>query len=264
LTLGGCGHAGEPTATWLWPGLGPLTTTHAAGTARCPPEPRLGVCRSRHIARPARRACAAWSDVSPHVDPRTGVYRAGRDRGNWVPLGGRAVLELVALHVVDNGEGDDWPHGPYGNLYWDVFAPDEDLSCSPDGADRRRVGRARVLRGPHRTHGTTDEWLDDEVLRYRDAGLYRWGAWRGTEDTVVLRIWESDGLAEDGAFGRRNDVLGMERIDRLATEPPCGLWVALHRYSSAHPRTRLDDVAAWALVRTWPPARATTAVARGE
>ena len=76
--------------------------------------------------------------------------------------------------------------------HWDVFGPFEPLMESRDGATKRRVQESFVLRGPHRTHGTTDEWLDDEALMYSGAGLFRWGSQPGTRDAVVLRVWESD------------------------------------------------------------------------
>ena len=153
--------------------------------------------------------------------------------------------------MIDNGEGDEQPHGPHGNLYWDVFGAFEPLMRSPDGADKRRVQSQHVLRGPHRTHGATDEWLDDESMMYSGAGLFRWNAAPGTADAVVLRIWESDG-SEDGFLGRRNDVLGMEYIRRKDTESPCGLWVPFHTYTNDHPRRRSSEIALWLLLRTRP------------
>jgi hypothetical protein len=124
--------------------------------------------------------------------------------------------------------------------------------ASADGARRRRVSSSHVLRGPHRTHGTTDEWLDDEVLAYSSAGLYRWGSEPGTEQSIVLRVWESDGH-EYGWFGRRNDVLGMELVQRSLTETPCGVWVPFHRYTSTHPRRRTTEPALYLLLRTRVP-----------
>lgn len=207
------------------------------------------LCGPGSVLRPAHGTCSVFADTTPRIDPLRGFYRAERDRGNWVRVGRADVVELLAAYVVDNGEGDDPPHGPYGNLYWDVFGAFEPLMASRDGAQRRRVAKPRVLRGPHRTHGTNDEWIDDEVLTYANAGLFRWGSAPGTEQAIAIRVWESDG-SEDGRLGRRNDVLGMEHVRRSDTERACGRWVAFHRYSNAHPRRRTRDVALWLLLRT--------------
>jgi hypothetical protein len=210
------------------------------------------LCGPGAVLRPARGTCSVFADLSPRVDPLAGFYRGDRDAKNWLATGRSDVLELLAAYVIENGEGDHRPHGPHGNLYWDLFGPFEPLRTSQDGALARRISGSHVLRGPHRTHGTTDEWLDDEVLTYGRAGLFRWGSTPGTEDMVVLRVWESDG-DEDGFLGRRNDVLGMEHVRRSDTEQPCGLWVPFHRYTNAHPRTRTTTPALWLLLRTRPP-----------
>ena len=66
---------------------------------------------------------------------------------------------------------------------------------------------------------------------------------------MVLRIRESDG-SDDGGWGRRDDVLGMELISRQRTSNPCGVWVAFHKYTNDHPRRRLNQVALWLKLRT--------------
>jgi hypothetical protein len=213
------------------------------------PWPGPSLCGPGAVLRPARGTCSVFSDLSPRIDPLSGLYRADKDGRNFLGTGRSDVLELLAVYVVENGEGEGRPHGPHGNLYWDVFGPFEPLMVSRDGALQRRLSRGHVLRGPHRTHGTTDEWLDDEVLTYGRAGLFQWGSTPGTEDSLVLRVWESDG-DEDGFLGRRNDVLGMEHVRRSDTQQPCGLWVPFHRYTNAHPRRRTSDPVLWMLVRT--------------
>jgi hypothetical protein len=220
-------HCAERSAPWQ-------------GPVRCGPDA---------VLRPARRVCTVFDDPSPHLDPVRGFYRAERDAANWVQPVDSSVLEVMAVYVVDNGEGDDFPHGPHGNLYWDVFGPYERLMSSEDGSAARRLVGAKVLRGPHRTHGDTDEWLDDEALLYRNAGLFRWGTVAGTEEAIVLRVWESDG-SEEGFLGRRNDVLGMEHVRRSDTQEPCGVWTPFHRYSGGHPRRRTTEVALWLQLRT--------------
>jgi hypothetical protein len=214
-----------------------------------PEVPAWSQCAGREVARPLAGECVDYDDATPFLDPGDGAYRASLDRRNWLTPG-EGTLELLAVHVVDNGEGDGWPHGPQGNLLFDFFRPDEPTAASPDGADRRRITPPRVLRGPHRTHGKTDEWLDDELLAYRDAGLFRWGSAPGTRDAVVMRIFETDSDSEDGFLGRRNDVLGMTVIDRAATERPEGAWVTFHHYTNAHPRRAQAGLTIRALVRT--------------
>jgi hypothetical protein len=214
-----------------------------------PEVPVRAQCAGREVLRPSAGECVAYDDASPFLDPTDGVYDAGRDRGNWVTPGDD-TLELLAIEVIDNGEGSGWPHGPQGNLFFDFFRPDEPTDVSPDGAHRRRIAEPRVLRGPHRTHGITDEWLDDELVAFRDAGLFRWGAAPGTEDAVVMRIFETDSHAEDGFLGRRNDVLGMTVVDRAATTRPEGVWVTFHPFTNDHPRRVRPEVAIRALVRT--------------
>ncbi len=107
-----------------------------------------------------------------------------------------------------------------------------------------------MLRGPHNTHGNTDEWLDDEVVKYNGFGLYNWGSHFTTGQRLILRVWESDSMSEDGNWlGRRNDVLGMERISRSRTEAS-EVWVPFHKYTNDHPRRRTTTVALWMLLRT--------------
>jgi hypothetical protein len=232
--------------------LPPATPSEGSSRIFSPSRPAIAQCEGQDVPRPSAGECVDFRDVSPYVDPGDGAYRAGLDRGNWVTAG-EGTLELLAIHVIDNGEGDSWPHGPHGNLFFDFFLPDEPTDVSRDGAHHRRVTTPRALRGPHRTHGFTDEWLDDELLTFRDAGLFRWGSSRGTEDEVVMRIYETDSHAEDGFLGRRNDVMGMARIDRAASERPEGVWVTFHSLTNDHPRRTREAVAVRALVRTRGP-----------
>ena len=198
-------------------------------------------CPRTTVLRPWLGRCETFWNLSPFRDS-FGAYNGAADRPNLLPVG-PGTLQVCAVYVGDNGEGDGWPHGPYGNLYVDLFAASEPLPTSADGADHRRIGQARQLRGPHRTHGTTDEWFDDELQRYQSAGIFQWGA----RAAAVLRVWESDG-SEDGAWGRRNDVLGMELISRASTIG--GVWIALHKYTNDHPRRRTSEVTGWLLLKT--------------
>jgi hypothetical protein len=269
LELGACGPPGARIEAplvesygWQTPGRGIELDAAAVlrggddgdGLCRAARIPWRGpaLCGPGSLLRPERGSCSVFADMTPRLDPIHGFYRADRDRKNWVPTGRPDVLEVLAVYVQDNGEGEDPPHGPYGNLYWDVFGAFEPLMTSRDGADKRRVAAPHQLRGPHRTHGTTDEWIDDEVLTYSKAGLFRWGSAPGTNDAVVIRVYESDG-AEDGFLFRRNDVLGMETVRRRDTAQPCGQWVAFHRYTNGHPRRRTQEAGLWMLLRTPAP-----------
>lgn len=183
-----------------------------------------------------------FAKLSPRRDP-AGFLDGRRDRPNSIAVDGD-VLQVCGAYVSDNGEGDAWPHGPVGHIYIDFFASTEPLAASADGADQRRLGRSsRLLRGPHRTHGDLDEWLDDEFQRYEHFGVFQWSG----RDAVVARIWESDG-SEDGRWGRRNDVLGMELVNRADTLQ--GTWIPLHAYTNHHPRRRTSRITGWLLVKT--------------
>lgn len=203
-------------------------------------------CDLGTIIQPQQNRCNA-QQISPRIDA-TGVYQGDEDRPNALEVG-PGVLQICVAYVIDNGEGDNWPHGPFGNLYIDFFNPDEPLETSEDGADHRRIREPIVLRGPHETHHDTDEWLDDEVLRYTEFGMLQFDAEGPAATQVVLRVWESDSQSEDGNWGRRNDVMGMELIDRAATEAEA-IWVDLHKYTNGHPRFRTEEVAMRLLVQT--------------
>jgi len=180
--------------------------------------------------------------LSPRRDS-SGVLDGRRDRPNAIAVDDD-VLQVCGAYVSDNGEADAWPHGPVGHINIDFFASTEPLAASEDRADQRRLGRSkRRLRGPHRTHGDLDEWLDDELQRYQEFGVFQWSG----HPAVVARVWESDG-SEDGRWGRRNDVLGMELVNRADTLQ--GKWIPLHAYTNEHPRRRTSRITGWLLLKT--------------
>lgn len=198
-------------------------------------------CPRATVPRPGLATCQPFADLSPNRDT-WGSYNGAADRPNTIPATAD-TLQVCGMYVMDNGEGSGGVHGPMGNLYIDIFDSREPMLTSANGADKRRIGPPRQLRGPHRTHGTTDEWLDEEVQRYQQFGVFSWG----DRSALVVRIWESDG-SEDGSWGRRNDVLGMERVSRVATRP--GVWVPLHTYTNDHPRRRTAAVSGWIYLKT--------------
>jgi hypothetical protein len=203
-------------------------------------------CLYGWVVRPLQNKCSPAPNLSPRID-LSGLYRGEADSNALSPASN--VLQICAVHVIDNGEGDNWPHGPFGNLYVDFFNPDEPIQQSPDGADKRRIRDPRLLRGPHRTHGDTDEWLDDEALLYWKYGIFAFDNAGPAKDLVVMRVWESDSQSEDGSWGRRNDVLGMEFINRAGTTQGAK-WIDFHKYTNAHPRVRTNEVALRVRVQT--------------
>jgi hypothetical protein len=201
-----------------------------------------------------------------HAEPAETAARADSAAGGYAWLAaddappGTAVLTLLDAVCLDNGEGDTCPHGPFGSIYVDFFPQTEPHwpdGLEPPGAKDRCFRRPddpsrchRRLPGPHLgevrcplSKPSTAEWLDGDTMRYTDgdadAGPALF-AWRDGEDGLVMRLWESD----PGSFlGRRDDVLGLERVDRAATETAEGLWMDFHAYDSGVPRQPTQDVA---------------------
>ncbi len=176
--------------------------------------------------------------LSPNIE--NGIYQCDRDPGNWT-LWGENILTILEARCLDNGEGTSWPHGPYGHVYIDMFAVPDDLDSIPDGADQRRLGPPMRLRGPWRTHDGLDEWLDFDEVTYGQGGIFPWDS----ADELVLRIFESD-QSEDGAFGRRNDILGFEKIIRFDTVDQT-LTASCNLFTNDHPRLRISDRVAFEL-----------------
>lgn len=172
------------------------------------------------------------ASLSPNII--NGLYHCDRDPGNWI-LWGEDVLTILEAKCLDNGEGTAWPHGPYGHVYLDLFEVPNDLDSIPDGADQRRIGPSMRLRGPWRTHDGLDEWLDCDTVTYQQGGIFSWG----NSDEIVLRLYESD-QSEDGSFGRRDDVLGFEKITRSETVDQV-LTVSCNLFTNDHPRRRMSD-----------------------
>jgi hypothetical protein len=242
LALPACDSEGSGKPESSHSSLAAPSSEARAAQANCVPNPvddTPECCPYGSIVRPLQNLCTNAPDLSPRIDSN-GVYLGEGHVSDQVSSN---VLQVCAVHVIDNGEGGGWPHGPHGNLYIDFFKPDEPLDLSPDGADKRRIRNPRLLKGPHNTHGDTDEWLDDEALLYRSYPIFAFDLEGPTTDQVVMRVWESDSLSEDGNFwGRRNDVLGMELIDRASTAQ-AAQWIEFHKYTNDHPRARTDEVA---------------------
>lgn len=104
---------------------------------------------------------------------------------------------ITWIGVIDNGEGDDWPHGPLGNLHLQLY------DCNG-----REISHT-IIEGP-----SNDEWLDG------DQGNYC--IYIGNPNCVYyVKIWESDG----GSIypGRADDML----YEGCPNSP--GLWYSGYR-----------------------------------
>jgi hypothetical protein len=90
---------------------------------------------------------------------------------------------ITWIGVIDNGEGDDWPHGPYGNLHLQLY------DCNGNEVSHT------IIEGPSKK-----EWLDG------DQGYYR--IYIGNINCIYfVNIWESDKGSTMWMFGRKDDVL---------------------------------------------------------
>ena len=216
----------------------------------------------------------------PLAEPETARLDGPRNghEGDWLdplaPVYGTGTLVLLEARCLDNGEGDECPHGPFGSIYVNFFPADEPhwpAGVHAGGEGARCLRRPddpsqcrRRLRGPH-VGGTPpcpftkpphDEWVDGDRVRYAWRGSGDLGpgiyAWPEAQQAVVMRLWESD---PGGRFGRRDDVLGLERIDRAATEAPGGVWVEFHRYTSDDPRQPTPDLSFRVRLATVPAKR---------
>lgn len=109
-------------------------------------------------------------------------------------------LYITWVGVIDNGEGDDWPHGPYGSLHVLVYrdgVPCGDIGSLPPSTTHT------YLPGPSR-----GEWLDGDAKTF-SLPIY---TWRPGERYVQVIVYESD----PGPF-RDHDELFCMVIDRLGT-----------------------------------------------
>lgn len=172
------------------------------------------------------------------------------------------------MSVWDNGEGDDWPHGPYGNLYYGFLACHllPDIAVLPE--DIFAMIAWRPLRGPHWTgeddRGHKCEWNDNETTRYNQESclMYEWNP-EYDRECVVLMVYESDtceyawnrchwGDDNSGVTGicdccvqwlivpicvsRSHDIMGTVQIHREDTESMCGQAYDLYAYTEWPPR----------------------------
>lgn len=121
---------------------------------------------------------------------------------------GKELLIIEYAHVIDNGEGQWPPHGPYGSIHVIAYRPEQRLE--PPWDSELKLYET-MLYGPHRTVGDLYEWLDNEELAFANYALYDWS--RHGLDQVVLRFYESD-----PGIGREHDALLAVLVSREETE----------------------------------------------
>jgi len=120
--------------------------------------------------------------------------------------------------VIDNGEGDDCPHGPWGNLYVAIYPMNNSSRCPNIYSDPYHS--RTVMEGPSsgkcnyvvKKVKASDEWLDGDAMRM-NFPVYNW---RHNNETVIMVIFESDGSSWI-APNRRHDILFCHEISRRST-----------------------------------------------
>jgi hypothetical protein len=139
-----------------------------------------------------------------------------------------AYLYLTWLGVVDNGEGREPPHGPYGSLHISAKSPTGFV-----------IIEDMVLGGPTRTPKGTYEFLDGDQANYSNllVGTVGPGPYQG----VRVKIWESDptGGVPRWLAGRKNDVL----FDAFVTQP--GLWLGVRAHNDGVEDAAANGARAW-------------------
>jgi hypothetical protein len=113
------------------------------------------------------------------------------------------TLTITWVGVIDNGEGDSWPHGPKGSLHILIYSTN--LGCPGKQKSYSNYIREVYLPGP-----TEGEWLDGDTQTY-NLGLYNWTS---ENDCIVVFVYESD----PGRIGRAHDPLFCGTICR--NNPP--------------------------------------------
>lgn len=106
------------------------------------------------------------------------------------------TLYITWMGVIDNGEGDNCPHGPWGNLYVVVYLGDND--CPYYGKEISRFEgyhRKRVIEGPSSGKCpiglyASDEWIDGDAMRMK-LPIHNWSSSQKDEQITVY-IYESD------------------------------------------------------------------------
>jgi hypothetical protein len=148
---------------------------------------------------------------------------------------GELVLDWAG--VIDNKEGEDGIHGPYGNFH--ILIYDASEPCYGERSSYPVPLRHIVLPGPNNT-GNMCEWEDGDQMDYDRLGLFQW---RGEEDSVKVFIYESDPSRElPKLISRKHDPVFCQVIDRKEGEPglfPSNVPAMRHTVVSGKNRSRL-------------------------
>lgn len=104
--------------------------------------------------------------------------------------------------VIDNGEGDNWPHGPHGNFY--VVIHDSGRDCSYSGYMSKSH-----FPGPDRSKNGKYEWLDGSSRTYNNFRIFNW---RSNNDYITVMVYESD-----SGWGRNHDLIFCYEVSRRGT-----------------------------------------------
>lgn len=111
--------------------------------------------------------------------------------------------------VIDNKEGKDGIHGPYGNFH--VLVYDAGEPCYGERRSYPVPLRHLVLPGPNNT-GQRCEWEDGDQQDYDRLGLFEW---RGERDSVKVFIYESDPSRElPNLISRKHDPVFCRVVDK--------------------------------------------------
>lgn len=138
------------------------------------------------------------------------------DNGEGVSPDGRGsdyAPYYIPAQVVSLGFWELGHHGPYGNLYIVIYAPEQ---AALDHWDNSLELDRRVLRGPHYTHEDKFEWLDREEMEYVNYGIFDWDS--SPYDRVFVRVFESDSGPLGHKWGRQDDDLAWFVLTRGETQ----------------------------------------------
>lgn len=136
-----------------------------------------------------------------------------------VSKGQYGTLKIKWAGVIDNGEGDDCPHGPFGKLY--VLIYPSHYNCPGSRKSYNGYLKKKVLNGPSSgkyckvSPYANYEWLDGDALQM-ETRIYNWVH---PNQEILVVIYESDGSEWKGipVPGRSHDMLFCYQVSRQAT-----------------------------------------------
>ena len=93
-------------------------------------------------------------------------------------------LVITWAGVIDNGEGDEPPHGPFGSLH--VLIYEEDAGDPEDQFQYPEPLSHAYLSGPTSAGGEKREWLDGDEKAFENLEVFQW---RKPDAAVRLLIY---------------------------------------------------------------------------